>query len=496
MIFSATKSYEDRGDADLLVIPFVTDKKKAKIFTELKKLPKEIDTPVELHDFKGKEGELLFVYPHGTRQEIKEKRIVLLGLGEESALTHEKYRRAFSALSKACLAKKFKHLNILLPKKITITTLRGLAEGFLSTNYIFDQLKGKHDKHEPASFIDKIHLIGAKKAEIEMVQSLENVYEGVYLARDLVNGNADDITPQFLCQVARGFEKEFSHTKTTILDKKRLEKEAMGLLLAVGRGSSVDPALIVVEYKGNAKSKELTAFIGKGVTYDTGGLNLKPTGSMETMKCDMGGAAAVLGTLYAAMKLKLPVNIIGVIPTTENSISGHSFKPGDVYTSHSGKTVEIGNTDAEGRLILADAITYTLKHYKPTRLIDIATLTGAIEVALGSEASGLFCNNEKLAKQLYEAGEFTYERLWRMPLYEEYRDHLKSDLADIKNIGGRAGGSCTAAKFLEEFVGKETPWAHLDIASTAFFSEAKRYQPKYGSGIGVRLLIEFLEKAS
>lgn len=488
MIFSAVKSYEERKSADLLVIPYVQVKKKATAFAALKGLPKEIEVPIELHDFKGKEGEILFLYHRGSN----EKRIALLGLGEESKLTHEKYRRAYAGLARGCLAKKITDINIVLPKKIESCFLKGLAEGILSVNYVFDRLKGKDEEREPVVFIQHVHLIGATKAQVEAVHDLEKTYEGVYLARDLVNGNADDVTPQFLCQVAKGFPEEFSHVKTTILDKKRLEKEKLGLLLAVSRGSQNDPALIIIEYKGNAKSKDVTALVGKGVTYDTGGLNLKPTGSMETMKCDMGGAAAVLGAMYAAMKLKLPVNLVGVIPTTENSIDRHSYKPGDVYTSYSGKTVEIGNTDAEGRLILADAISYAIKHYEPTRMIDLATLTGAIEIALGNEASGLFSNDQKLADRLIKAGDATYERVWQMPMYEEYREYLKSDIADIKNIGGRPGGSITAAKFLEEFVGKKTPWAHLDIASTAFHSEVKRYHPKYATGIGVRLLVEFL----
>lgn len=488
MIFSATSSYEERTESDVLVVPFVISKKKAKAFTDLKKLPKDIETPVELHDFKGKDGELLFLYHHGG----KEKRIVLLGLGEESQLTHEKYRRAYGALAKACVTKKLSHLNLILPQKIDAACLRGLVEGILSVNYVFDQLKGKNDEKEPAKLIKKAHLIGAQRQQIQQAHQLETIYDGVYLARDLVNGNADDVTPQFLCGVAKGFAKEFSKAKVTILDKKRLEKEKLGLILAVNRGSHQEPALIMIEYKGNSKSKEITALIGKGVTYDTGGLNLKPTGSMETMKCDMGGAAAVLGTLYAAMKLELPVNLIGVIPTTENSISAHSYKPGDVYTSYSGKTVEIGNTDAEGRLILADAISYTQKHYQPSRIIDLATLTGAVDIALGNEASGLFCNDDKLAKGLEEAGNLTFERVWRLPMFKEYGEQLKSDIADIKNIGGRPAGSITAAKFLEAFLEKDTPWAHLDIASTAYYNESKRYHPKFGSGVGVRLLIQYL----
>lgn len=267
----------------------------------------------------------------------------------------------------------------------------------------------------------------------------------------------------------------------------------MGLLLAVNRGSDSDPAFIIIEYKGNPKSKEKTVLVGKGITYDTGGLNIKVS-NMETMKGDMGGAAAVMGTIVAAASLDLKVNVTAVIPTTENSISSRSYKPGDIYKSYSGKTVEIGNTDAEGRLILADALAYAVDHLKPTRLIDLATLTGAMIIALGTETIGLFSNNDALADGLIRSGSDTYERVWRLPLHEEYRDQLKSDFADIRNIGGRAAGSITAAIFLQEFVGK-TPWAHLDIAGTAYLEDgAKRYHPKYGTGSGVRLLIDFLEQ--
>ncbi len=213
---------------------------------------------------------------------------------------------------------------------------------------------------------------------------------------------------------------------------------------------------------------------------------------METMKCDMAGAASVLGTMRAAATLKLKVNLVGVIASTENAIGPNSYKPGDVYTSMSGKTVEISNTDAEGRLVLADALTYVQQTFSPTRMIDLATLTGGIVIALGEEATGLFSNNDKLAEALIESGEKTFERLWRFPLYPEYKEQLKSTIADIKNSGGRKASSITAAMFLEQFV-KNVPWAHLDIAGTAYLSELKPYHPTYATGVGVRLLIEFLE---
>ncbi|MFV0339526.1 MAG: leucyl aminopeptidase family protein, partial [Parachlamydiaceae bacterium] len=311
-------------------------------------------------------------------------------------------------------------------------------------------------------------------------------------ARDMVNGNADEVNPDYLADWTKNLSKKNSKIKTTILDKKALQKEGLGLLLAVGRASPRDPCLIVAEYQGNPKSKDKTLLVGKGVTYDTGGLNLKPTGSMETMKCDLGGAACVLSTLAVASRLNLKVNLVVIVPATENSIASESYKPGDVYTSYAGKTVEITNTDAEGRLILADALAYGIAHYKPTRIVDLATLTGAIEIALGNECSGLFSNNDALADALIRSGSETFERLWRMPLHDEYKDALKSDIADMKNHGGRSGGSITAAQFLHEFVGK-TPWAHIDIAGTAYINEAKRYQPRYGTGVGVRLLIDLLE---
>ncbi len=241
----------------------------------------------------------------------------------------------------------------------------------------------------------------------------------------------------------------------------------MGLFLAVARGAAVEPAFIILQYRGYPASKDHTVLVGKGVTFDTGGLNLKATGSMETMRCDMAGAAAVLSTIGVIASLKLKINVTAVVAAAENAIGSRSYKPGDVYKSYSGVTVEIGNTDAEGRLTLADALAYSLDQLKPTRMIDLATLTGSVVVALGEELSGLFCNDDDLAQQLLEASKKTAEGMWRMPLFAPYKEQIKSDIADIKNTGGRPAGSITAALFLQKFVA-DVPWAHLDIAGPAW----------------------------
>jgi leucyl aminopeptidase len=264
----------------------------------------------------------------------------------------------------------------------------------------------------------------------------------------------------------------------------------MGSLLAVAKGSAQPPKFIVMEYMKGKKSEKPVVLVGKGLTFDSGGISLKPAHNMEEMKFDMSGGAAVIGAMYAAGMLKLKKNIVGLVPAAENMPGGRAVKPGDIVRSMSGKTIEILNTDAEGRLILADALSYA-KKYKPAAVVDLATLTGACMVALGSHATGLFGNDEKLIEALREAGERTGERCWPMPLWDEYKEQIKSKVADLKNIGGRWGGAITAAAFLEKFT--DYPWVHLDIAGTAFGSKALLpYVQAGGTGLGVRQLIDFL----
>ncbi len=480
----STSTFPSRKLADALVLPFWQGKKKAEPasiggdFAEL---------PIALGDFSGKNEEVALIYGE------KEKRVLLVGLGPKKEVTVEALRRAYAAAAKVAQGKNCTSLNVVFPEKTMKPNevARGVMEGILLANYTFESLK-KKNKDSAAKLLTKLNLITGSKSALSVAKESVKLCEGVNLARDLVNGNADDVTPQHLGAVARGIARKFKKVTTTVFNKKRIQKEKMGLLLAVNQGSHKEPAFIIAHYKGDPKSKEHTVVVGKGVTYDTGGLNLKPTGSIETMKCDMGGAACALGTLQAAAALDLKVNLTAVVPATENAIDSHAYKPGDVYTGYNGMSVEIGNTDAEGRLVLADALAYTVKKLSPTRIVDFATLTGAMVICLGGEAIGLMASDDKLADQLLAAGGDTFERTWRLPLYDEYKEQLKSDIADISNTGGRPAGSITAALFLQEFVG-DTPWAHCDIAGTAYLDKPRRYHPKNATGIGVRLMISFLK---
>jgi leucyl aminopeptidase len=483
-----------RKKADLLVLPFWTSAKNPHPAAEFKTVISHLTPLLHTGDFIGKEGEVALFYAEG----IAEGRVLLVGLGEPSQLTKEKLRRAYAAALKSALQKKYGALNVLLPavkgwEEEDIA--RGVAEGLFLTNYLFDthKEKAKNDRDQPPKLIQKFAFIGLGAPGFAEIEKAAAVCDGVYLARDLVNGNADDVTPQYLAKVAQGFAKTLKHVETVVFDKKRIEKEKMGLLLAVNRGSFREPVLIISSYRGNPKSKDHTILVGKGVTFDTGGLNLKPTGGMETMRGDMAGAAVALGTLMAVSELGLKINLTVVIPSTENAIDALSFKPGDTYKSYSGKTVEIGNTDAEGRLILADALAYACDKLKPTRVLDIATLTGAMEIAMGPEGFGFMSNDDSIANGLLAASAQTGERAVRFPLVEEYKESLKSDIADLRNVAGRPGGALIAAIFLQQFIGT-MPWAHLDIAPVDYFAESRRYHPKNGTGIGVRLLVEYLSQ--
>lgn len=480
---------KERHAADAIILPFWQHKKEPASACDLKEFADLFALPVQTGDFRAKEGEVLFVYDSGK----KEKRIMLLGLGEKEKCHAETLRRAYASAVKAALRKKVKSLNVLLPKaeKGDHSCAKSICEGILLTNYKFDQLKGDSLKEDPPVLLSKVTFIGADKKDLEACEETKEIVSAVNFARDLVNGNADDISPQKLAQAAKDLQKKFKKIHTTVFDKKQIEKEGMGLLLAVNRGASNDPAFIILKYEGDPRSKERTAIIGKGITYDTGGLNIKTSG-METMKADMGGAAAVLGTLQAAAALDLKVNLVGVIASTENAIGPDSYKPGDVYKGYSGKTVEINNTDAEGRLVLADALSYTEANLSPTRMIDLATLTGGVVVALGEEISGLFSDDASLVKDLVQAGKTTHEIVWPLPLVQDYKEMLKSPYADLKNSAGRKASPVTAALFLQHFV-KKIPWAHIDIAGPAFLSDPRFYQPTCGTGFGVRLLIEYLK---
>jgi leucyl aminopeptidase len=486
MQITAAKSLKSRHTTDLLILPFWQENESAKPAAAMKEFSSLYSLPIKTKDFGGKEGCALLLY----RKQHKEKRILLLGLGKKTEATHETMRRAYAAATKVCRQKKVKSVAVLTPEG---DFAQPILEGILLANYTFNHLKSDSLKDDPPVSLQKICLVGLDEKQVPKTRRTAKLIDAVNFARDLTNGNADDVTPEMLAKTAEDLAKEYSSIKTTIFDKKRIEKEKMGLLLAVNRGSFREPRFIILEYRGDPDSSDVTALVGKGITYDTGGLNIKVAGAgMETMKDDMSGAAAVLGTFKAAAALRLKVNLIGAVPSTENSTGSYSYKPGDVYTSYSGKTVEIANTDAEGRLVLADAISYVQKHYKPTRLIDLATLTGGIVIALGEHTTGLFSNDDQLAERLTKAGDATFERVWRMPIFPEYREALNSSIADIRNSADRKASPITAAMFIRDFVDKKMAWAHLDIAGTAYLSSPRHYHSTLATGVGVRLLIEFL----
>ncbi|MDJ0652319.1 MAG: leucyl aminopeptidase [Simkaniaceae bacterium] len=483
-------SVSKRPQADLVVVPFFKTKKGTDPAVHLPDLKGAINPILKAGDFNAKEGASMLAYLSGST----EKRLLLLGLGEEESCTMETLRRSYGAAMKRCQGKKWVNVNFVLPKHVkqldTQDITRAVSEGIALSSYVYDRWKSKEGKRP--FYVKKATLVGAKDAKIG--KKTLKILTGVNLARDLINGNALDITPETFVAESKKIAQKFSSVKASALNKKQLEKEKMGLLLAVGSGSRVDPALVILEYSGAPEKKDLTMVVGKGITFDTGGVNLKPTNFIEDMRVDMGGAAAAIGFIQAAASIKLKANIVVLVPTTENAMDALSYKPGDVYRAHSGKTVEIINTDAEGRLILADALSYGQKRFSPDRIIDMATLTGAIVMALGEVRAGLFSNHEKLAKICEKAGEVTGERVWRMPLDPEYKSLMQSDIADIRNLGKkRIAGSITAAIFLQEFIQKKTPWIHLDIAGTAFLDSPKDYHLSRASGLGVRLLIELLE---
>lgn len=450
-------SFKAKGD-DLLVVPLY---KKGEAGASLSpSLKKEIEKPIKLHDFAGDEGETFLLYAQSGRT-------LLLGLGEKGECSDETVRRAYGKLAKWCGKKKIKTISLLKPDDFADAAIEGI---------LFPKAKE----------LNQVHLLG--KWDQKKIDELEKVFKGIYLARDLINEDADSLNPQKLAKEAKKLSTAKLKVKSLTLSQ--IKKEKLGLVLAVGRAADVDPAFIIMEYKGDPSNKDKTLLIGKGVTYDTGGLNLKQSG-MEEMKSDMGGAAIVIATMKVIEQLKLKINVVALVPSIENAIGPKSFKLGSVYTSHSGKKVEVTNTDAEGRLILADAISYGIKHFKPARIVDLATLTGAMTIILGNEGIGLFSNNDALSHKFEKAGLKTYERCFRLPLIEEYRDLLKTEAADLKNWNGRMGASIISALFLKEFVGN-VPWVHLDIATVTYSQTARKYFPEYATGTGVRLLVETL----
>jgi leucyl aminopeptidase len=451
---------------------------------------------VDCGDFSGKSGESALVYASPKGKTGAARRVLLLGIGDASNADANSLRRLAGAAVKRAIGKKATSLALAVPKLRgikTATIAQALAEGVVLGAYRFDQYKEKSDTPAPRSvtlLLDgATDLRGAKQAAADGVV----LGESQNLARDLSNEPPNVLTPVKLASVARATARK-TGMKCKVLDVKQMEALEMGAILAVGRGSVNPPRMIILEHtpKKRTRKTKTICIVGKGITFDTGGISIKPSGNMHEMKHDMSGAAAVLGAMRAVALLDLPLHVVGVMAAAENMPDGKAYRPGDVIRAMNGKTIEILNTDAEGRVVLADALHYAATQYKPEAMVDLATLTGACVVALGSWASALLTRDDKLAAELQTAGENTGEILWRLPLFDEHEKAMKSKVADLQNAGARDAGTSTAAGFLASFSGPG-PWAHLDIAGTAWGNKSGGYDVSGASGVGVRALLDWLQ---
>ncbi len=445
-------------------------------------LAKLLKASAKIAEFSGKEMKTLSLISPASGYD----RIIIVGISQENGWEEFDWLKLGGTIFKAVEA--IANITVMLDlpgdaEAVEADQAADLAMGIKLAAYRFDAYKSKEKKEKPASRI-KIATIGAAAVRRSWKER-SGVADGVIVARDLVNEPGNILTPKEFSKRIGGLEK--LGVKVEILDQVAMRKLGMRALLGVAQGSQLPPFMAVMQWHGGKKKDQPVAFVGKGVTFDTGGISIKPAAGMEDMKGDMGGAAAVTGLMHALAARKARANVVGIVGLVENAVDGKAQRPGDIVKAMSGKTIEVLNTDAEGRLVLADALWYCQDRFKPQFMINLATLTGAILVALGHEHAGLFCNDNLLAERLFHAGQSTRERVWRMPLDEAYDKLLDSKNADTKNIGGRLAGSITAGQFLQKFV-NNVPWAHLDVAGTAMGSPQTAINRSWASGFGVRLL--------
>ena len=453
-------------------------------------------------DFSGKFGETTALYP----ENVLYKRIILCGLGKKEELDDEKLRQAaagVAALAKKMNAGKVSFTLFGAPTQDATARLRAIFEGAALGLYSFDAYKKeKEDASRKLKKMEAVEFLLPEIMEESEVAEEKNkldkyiaIAEAVYFARNLANHPASVVTPKFLADTAQALSKLYKSITCEIFDKQKLIEMGMNGILAVGGGSAHEPMFVELVYKTPNENAPTVALVGKGVCFDSGGISLKTANGMDEMKMDMAGAAAVLGAFFTAVKSKLPVNLVALIPAVENMPSSKSYRPGDIIKTMSGKTIEVINTDAEGRIIIADALYYAVSKYNPTHLIDLATLTGTCIDALGNHYAAVLGNDDALIRQLIESGVATGEKLWMLPMDDVYKKQIESAIADVNNTGGkRSAGTITAALFLKEFIGEHKSFAHIDIAGTAMLPEAHGYKNKGGTGFGVRLLTEFLER--
>ncbi len=447
-------------------------------------------------DFEGKLFQISIIYTRGL---IPARRIVVVGLGKKKAFDLEKLRGAYSKAGQKVRELNLKgfatSLNLGEIDQPLDRVAESVVEGVLLGLYQFTRYKTV--EREKIKELNEFVIVEDNDKSLEVIKSAaktgEIISDAVYFARDLVSSPGNGMTPTILADRAGEIAGE-KDVELKVLDVREMEELGMHALLGVARGSNEPPKFIILEYNGGKRGDRVVALVGKGITFDSGGISIKPSDKMDEMKTDMAGGATVMGAIKAASDLKIPLNVVGLIPATENLPGGKAYKPGDILKSLSGQTIEVKTTDAEGRMILADALTYAGR-FKPEAIVDLATLTGACIVALGDNVIGMMGTDDKLKKRIRDAAETTGERLWELPLWEEYHELIKSDVADFKNSGGRAAGTITAAAFLSKFIG-DYPWVHLDIAGPAWLSKDKPYIPKGASGIGVRLIVQFMRNLS
>ncbi len=482
----------EKHKTDAVVILFFENEKPGKVAGRVDKaLGGMISRLIRKGDFKPKTGAVHLLYPEGR---IPAERLLLAGLGKRSELRLNRLRQVAGKAAPS--------LRSAGAQEITFVTdgiggldaeelAQALIEGSLLGLYRFLKYKtdAENDRKKDLRTITLLtEFSGAVRAMQKGVKIGEAIADSTVMVRDMVNSPPVDMTPAIIASRAKEIARQFG-LKIQVLETDQMQKLGMGALLGVALGSVQPPKFVIVEYRKGGR-KPFIALVGKTITFDSGGISIKPAENMDRMKDDMAGGAAVLGAIRTAAVLQLPLNIVGLLPASENMPGGRAYKPGDVLRTMSGQTIETISTDAEGRLILADALAYACR-YKPAVIVDIATLTGACGVALGQEAIGMLGTDDTFKRKIREAGGKTGERVWELPLWEEYYDQIKSDIADMKNTGGRAGAVITAAALLSKFVQKY-PWVHLDIAATSWSEKDRPYTPKGATGIGMRLLTQFL----
>ena len=472
---------------DTLIVPVCEDKK----IHDDRIINAIIKKALNLKEFNAEKGDALTLY---DLKDLNTKRVIFVGLGKLKKIDHETLRSFCGAIVKRCIKADLEVIWVAVPtapklKMEMPAAVEALMEGACLGNHLFDKYK-KEKKKKPLKQINFLVNPDALGKLRRITPKVSTICAGTILAREWISTPSNEKTPE---QFARSIVAQARKhgLKTRVLREKDLKQYKFGALLAVAAGSQSKPSLVILEHKPPNAGKTL-ALVGKGVTFDSGGLNIKTGGGMASMKSDMSGAAVVAATMVTLARLKTKSHVIGAIPIVENMPSGKATRPGDIVRSYAGKTIEIGNTDAEGRLILIDAMSYVVKKYKPQMMIDLATLTGACVVALGEKIAGVFAQDDELAKRIIASGDKTHERCWQMPMPNDYKELLKSDFADLNNMpSSRWGGAITAALFLSEFSG-DTRWAHIDIAGPAYLKKGEAYCGPGGTGFGVRLLCDLI----